>query len=60
MKLCSFLVDLRIPEDLTEQEQDRLLELVDSLNLPFRLRRCVHATLDRFVDSRRLKVKVEN
>jgi hypothetical protein len=63
MRLCSFLVDVRIPDDLTEQEQDRLLEIIDDLNLPYRLRRCVRATLDHFLDRPKrehLKVTVEN
>jgi hypothetical protein len=61
MKLCSFLIDLRIPDDLSDAEQDRLLDLVDGLRLPYRLRCCVVATLERFVNRRQgLKVTVKN
>ena len=59
MKLCSFQVDLRVPDDLSEEEQDRLLDAVDALRLPYRLRRCVSATLDHFLDRHRLTVRVE-
>lgn len=60
MKLCSFQVDLSIPDDLSETEQDRLLDTVDTLRLPYRLRRCVSATLDHFLDRHRLKVTVQS
>jgi hypothetical protein len=60
MKLCSFLVDLRIPDDLSEQEQDQLLEAVDELKLPYRLRRCVRATLDHYLERHPLKVTVDS
>ncbi len=59
MKLCSFQVDLRIPDDLDETEQDRLLEDVDAVNLPLRLQRCVRATLAPILAGRRVKVVVE-
>lgn len=59
MKLCSFQVDLRLLEELSEWEQDQLLEAVDALNLPHRLRLCVRATLDRCIDNHCVKVTVE-
>jgi hypothetical protein len=59
MKLCSFQVDLRLVDELSEREQDRLLEAVDELRLPYRLRRCVRATLDRFLDDHPLEVTVQ-
>ena len=60
MKLCSYKVDVQIPDQLTEEEQVRLLEAVDALNLPLRLRRCVRATLDHFVAPRTFGVTVED
>jgi hypothetical protein len=59
MKLCSSQVDLCVPDDLSEAEQDRLLETIDALRLPYRLRRCVTATLDQSLDRHRLTVRVE-
>jgi len=60
MKLCSFQVDMRIPDDLSEKEQDALLEAVDALNLPLRLRRCLGATLAHFITQHEIKVTVNN
>jgi hypothetical protein len=59
MRLCTFQVKLRVPDDLTEYEQDELLDAVDALNLPHRLRRCVRTTLDHFLPEDHVEVSVE-
>lgn len=59
MKLCSFQVDLRIGDNLTEEQQERLLDAVDALNLPQRLRGCVRASLDRVIEPNQVKVTVQ-
>jgi hypothetical protein len=60
MKLCSFQIELRIPDDLDEDQQTQLLAAVDALNLPARVRRSLRNTLDQFLAAHGIVITVKN